>query len=85
MEARGTVERVPCERDARGYDVVLTPAGLAAIEGAAPLHLKAVRHCFAEILTREQLGVLGDIADAITRLLAVEHPGDDAPSERAGQ
>lgn len=73
MEDRGTVERAPCDGDARGYDVVLTRAGLAAIEAAAPLHLIAVRHCFADVLTREQLDVLGDIADTITAHLATEH------------
>jgi len=73
MEERGTVRRVPCERDARGYDVELTRAGLRAIEAAAPRHLEAVRHCFVDLLTPEQLDALGDITDTVTRHLAAEH------------
>ena len=73
MEQRGSVSRAPCAEDARGFDVVLTPAGLAAIESAAPLHLEAVRHCFVDVLTDEQLDALGRIADAVTAHLADEH------------
>ncbi len=80
MEQRGTVTRAPCDGDARGFDVVLTDEGLAAIEAAAPLHLQAVRHCFADILTPAQLDTLGDIADVITGHLADQH-GD--PDERS--
>jgi DNA-binding MarR family transcriptional regulator len=73
MEARGTVERAACDDDARGFDVVLTDAGLAAIEEAAPAHLEEVRHCFADVLTPEQLDTLGDIADVVTTHLVKEH------------
>jgi DNA-binding MarR family transcriptional regulator len=73
MEQRGTVSRAPCDGDARGFDVVLTDDGLAAIEAAAPLHLQAVRHCFADILTPAQLDALGDIAEAVEDHLAQEH------------
>ena len=73
MEARGTVRREPCEFDARGFDVVLTDAGRAAIKAATPNHLASVRHCFADVLTPEQLDTLGDIADAIATHLAAEH------------
>lgn len=73
MQVRGTVERVRCEGDARGLDVVLTDAGLAAIKAAAPRHLAAVRHCFADLLTPQQLDALGDIAETVTNHLATEH------------
>ena len=75
MEARGTVKRAPCDDDARGFDVLLTDAGQAAIEAAAPAHAEAVRHCFADLLVPEQLDTLGDIADVITNHLAAEHAG----------
>ncbi len=74
MEVRGTVERAPCDDDARGFDIVLTDDGLAAIEAAAPRHLAVVRHCFIDLLTREQLDTLADIADVVTGHLAAEHP-----------
>lgn len=70
MEARGTVERAPCESDARGFDVVLTRSGREAIESAAPIHLDAVRHCFIDLLSPEQLDTLGDIAGIVTSHLA---------------
>jgi DNA-binding MarR family transcriptional regulator len=73
MQARGTIKREPCPGDARGFDVILTPAGLTAIEAAAPLHLATVRHCFADLLTPEQLDALAAIADTITGHLAAEH------------
>lgn len=69
-----TVTRAACDNDARGFDVVLTPAGLRAIQTAAPLNLEAVRHCFIGVLTDEQLDALGDIAEAITTHLESEHP-----------
>ncbi len=74
MEARGAITRAACDNDARGFDVVLTPAGLRAIQTAAPLNLEAVRHCFIDVLTDEQLDTLGDIAEAITTHLESEHP-----------
>jgi DNA-binding MarR family transcriptional regulator len=81
MEARGTVRRAPCEHDARGFDVVLTRAGLAVIQAAAPLHLKAVRHCFADLLTADQLDTLGDIAEIVTAHLAASHRADTGDGE----
>ncbi|MDH6679432.1 DNA-binding MarR family transcriptional regulator [Rhodococcus sp. LBL1] len=75
MEARGTIRRAPCSSDARGFDVVLTDEGLATIEEAAPLHVTGVRHCFVDLLTPEQLEVLGDIADIVRGHLAAEHLG----------
>ena len=73
MQTRGTIKRESCPGDARGFDVILTPAGLASIETAAPMHLASVRHCFADLLTPEQLDALAGIADAVTAHLAAEH------------
>jgi DNA-binding MarR family transcriptional regulator len=82
MQARGTVKREPCAHDARGFDVVLTPAGLQVIQDAAPLHLAAVRHCFADLLTAQQLDALTTIAEAITSHLIAEHA--EAPDSEEG-
>ncbi|HUO40094.1 MAG TPA: MarR family winged helix-turn-helix transcriptional regulator [Mycobacterium sp.] len=76
MEARGTVQRAPCADDARGFDVLLTDAGLAAVQAAYPAHLSAVRHCFADLLTNAQLDSLAEIAETITDHLAAEHDED---------
>ena len=87
MEARGTVRRESCAEDGRSFNVVLTDAGMAAIEAASPGHAAAVRHCFADVLTPEQLDTLGDIAEAITTHLASEHAdpanGDETFGTRA--
>jgi len=73
MEARGSVERASCAEDARGFDVVITDVGRATISAAAPQHLAAVRHCFADILTAEQLDTLGEIAELICTHIAEMH------------
>jgi DNA-binding MarR family transcriptional regulator len=39
----GLVTRQPCDDDGRGAMAVLTPAGLARLEQAAPLHVGGVR------------------------------------------
>jgi DNA-binding MarR family transcriptional regulator len=83
MESRGSVSRVGCPGDARGFEVVLTEAGLSAIEAAAPAHAAAVRHCFADVLTPAQLDCLGDIAEAVTTHLAAAHGGCPAALDAA--
>ncbi|MEU4493290.1 MarR family winged helix-turn-helix transcriptional regulator [Streptomyces sp. NBC_00210] len=47
LEKQGLVERVRCDADARGWNAVLTDAGLARLEQAWPAHLaSARRHVF---------------------------------------
>jgi DNA-binding MarR family transcriptional regulator len=43
LESLGFLERVPCESDARGFNAVLTDAGLARLQEAWPAHLASVR------------------------------------------
>ena len=71
MEQRGLVTRRDCESDARGADVVLTDAGWAAIVSAAPGHVESVREHFIDLLSDEQIKVLGDISETV-----VEHLKD---------
>lgn len=65
MEARGLVRRQDCETDARGSFVVLTPTGRAAIEGAAPGHVHAVRRYVIDLLTPAQLAVLAEVGETV--------------------
>src|SRR5918998_4546034 len=51
MEQRGLVSRDPCADDGRGSLVTLTPAGLAAVEAAAPPHVPPVRGNFIHPLS----------------------------------
>jgi DNA-binding MarR family transcriptional regulator len=76
MEERGMVAREQCENDARGFDVLLTKAGLKAIQAAAPKHLEAVRHCFIDLLTPAQMKALSNIADVVSEHLEIEHSHD---------
>jgi DNA-binding MarR family transcriptional regulator len=76
MAKRGLVAREDCPTDARGAFVVLTPAGRAAIEAAAPAHVEDVRHHLIDVLAPEQLEALADIAETVVAHLeaeAVEH------------
>jgi len=69
MEQRGLLERSECPTDGRGAFVSLTPEGRAAIEAAAPRHVAEVRRHFVDVLTPEQLDVLGDIAETVLESL----------------
>ncbi|MEU9154183.1 MarR family winged helix-turn-helix transcriptional regulator [Streptomyces sp. NPDC048417] len=88
METRGTVMRAPSEGDARGYDVVLTDAGRAAFKAAWPAWKAGIRHCFADVLSPEQLDSLTDIAEAIDSHYSAQHcpgaPNDPAQADSPG-
>jgi len=62
MEQRGLVERVACPTDQRGSFVAFTEAGRRAIEQAAPGHVAVVRRHFIDLLTRQQLATLDEVA-----------------------
>jgi DNA-binding MarR family transcriptional regulator len=75
MEQRGLVVRTDCDSDGRGAFVVLTPAGYAAIEQAAPGHVASVRRHLIDLLTPEQLAALTDIGENI-----IDHFGEQRPA-----
>lgn len=75
MAKRGLIAKDPCPTDARGGFVVLTAAGRAAIEAAAPGHVAAVRRYFIDALDTEQLVALADIAETVLAHLDAE--GED--------
>ena len=84
METRGTVRRAPSEGDARGYDVVLTDAGLAVFQAAWPVWVEGIRHCFADVLSAEQLDALAGIAETIEGHYNARHcPGGPTGSAEA--
>jgi hypothetical protein len=49
---------------------VLTDAGLASIESAAPAHVASVRRHFIDLVTDEQLAALRSISDAVLEHLS---------------
>lgn len=74
MQKRGLVTREECPGDGRGADIVLTPDGLRALREAAPGHVESVRRNFIDLLTPDEIGVLGDLAERVlARLESAEH------------
>lgn len=65
LEEAGWVRREACPTDKRGAEAVMTDAGFAAIEAAAPGHVEAVRRHLFDVLTDEQVRQLGEISAAI--------------------
>ncbi|WP_214402209.1 MarR family winged helix-turn-helix transcriptional regulator [Pseudonocardia lacus] len=65
MQKRGLVERVECSEDGRGAFVAVTAAGRAAIERAAPGHVRAVRRLVFDALTGEEVARLDATIDAL--------------------
>jgi len=81
MEARGLVCRNTCPSDARGALAVLTPAGLEAIQNAAPGHVESIRRHLLQPLSPEQVEALADIAEAVLSRCA----GTEAVCAEAGE
>ncbi|SDB79900.1 DNA-binding transcriptional regulator, MarR family [Raineyella antarctica] len=71
LAARGLVRRAPDPNDGRGVVVTLTPAGLAAVDGALTDLLVAERRLLA-VLPGEKAGQLADLL----RVLAAELEGE---------
>jgi DNA-binding MarR family transcriptional regulator len=65
LESQGWVQRETCETDRRGSFAVLTDAGFAALESAAPGHVETVRQYLFDRLTPEQTTQLRSFCDAV--------------------
>jgi DNA-binding MarR family transcriptional regulator len=73
MEQRGLVRRSGEAANSRACVIGLTAAGLRTIQEAAPGHVVSVRRHFIDLLTAEQLDMLGDAAESVvTHLCAIE-------------
>jgi DNA-binding MarR family transcriptional regulator len=70
MQQRGLISREECPSDGRGSVVVLTPAGRAAIEAAAPGHVAAVRRHLIDLLTPEEIDALGALTQRVVDRLS---------------
>lgn len=62
LEENGWVRRVRCPTDKRGSFAVLTDAGFAVLQAAAPGHVDSVRRHLFEQLTPEQVRTLAEIS-----------------------
>jgi DNA-binding MarR family transcriptional regulator len=65
LEQNGWVRRELCATDRRGQLAVLTDAGFAALEAAAPGHVEGVRRHLLDRLTPDQVRQLGEICAAV--------------------
>jgi len=70
MQRRGLIVRQDCSSDARGAFAVLTQAGRAAIERAAPAHVETVRQLVFDGRGRDQLTALTEITSQVLARLA---------------
>lgn len=82
MQARGLVSRQECTSDGRGAFVVITPAGRAAIESAAPTHVADVREALIDVLTPAQLDALAEIAETVLERLVDDGSATEPPASR---
>lgn len=65
MERDGWVERRRCPTDGRGQEAVLTDVGRAALEQAAPGHVREVRRLFVDRLSQQEQAQLRSIAEVL--------------------
>lgn len=65
LEEEGWLRREGCDTDRRGAHAILTDAGFAALQAAAPKHVEGVRAHLFDQLTSEQVQQLHSISDAI--------------------
>ena len=72
MTARGLVAREECPEDKRGAFVVLTDAGRAAIENAAPDHVALVRRLVFDALDASQVEAWTQVSERVLDRLAAE-------------
>lgn len=80
MEQRGLLERRNCPTDARGTVIVLTSDGMEALRAAAPSHVDWVRRHFIDVMSREELEMVGSIATRVLATVAAECGEADEPS-----
>jgi len=82
LEAKGLIERLHNERDARSTLVQLTLEGLALIDRAVEAHVENERQLLSVLPTKVLAALDGHLS---TLLLALESRPDDATSKRSKQ
>src|SRR5690606_20332343 len=71
MSARGLVAKQDCEEDGRGSFVTLTEPGRAALEAAAPGHVRTVRALFLDGMSEQELDLLGGFLERVLQRTSV--------------
>jgi DNA-binding MarR family transcriptional regulator len=86
LEKRGFLCREPDPANGRYTHAILTDAGYAYLEGAAPGHVRRVRELFIDALRPEELQTLRRYADTVTaRIDTMPEQGGTANAGRAVQ
>ncbi len=78
MESAGLLQRTRCPSDRRGVFAEITPAGRAALEAAAPVHMRGVQEHFARYLGTGDLQVLRELLDRVCEGNRVRGPAPGA-------
>lgn len=73
MERRGLIRREECVDDGRGAFVVITGEGRAAIERAAPGHVRVVRSLFFDPLSPADVVAMDAALGKLAKRLAPPH------------
>ena len=76
LQEQGLVTREPNPADGRSSLMCLLPAGRAAMEQAAPQHVRAVRRHFIDLLTPAELDMLAALHERVLDHLAVDALAD---------
>jgi DNA-binding MarR family transcriptional regulator len=79
LEEKGWVQRRSCPMDRRGAYAMLTDAGFAVLDAAAPSHVESVRRHLFDLLTPAEVEALGSISETIARHLVC--PAEDNVKE----
>jgi DNA-binding MarR family transcriptional regulator len=74
LEEEGWVRREAVASDRRGAVAILTAAGFAALEAAAPIHVEGVRQHLFDQLDPGQLEALGEISRRLSDHLEAASP-----------
>lgn len=74
MQRAGLVERREAAEDGRGVVAVLTDAGMALLERAAPTHVTGVRRYLVDLCSPDDFAALGRIMNAVADQLIADRP-----------
>lgn len=77
LEKAGLVTRTACVSDGRGVEAVLTDAGRAALEAAAPTHVAGVRAFLVDLADEEDFEAVGRVFNAVADKLVEGRPAVD--------
>jgi DNA-binding MarR family transcriptional regulator len=84
MEKAGMVERQDCPEDRRGAFAVITEQGWDVLRSAAPGHVEDVREMFIDLMSPQEVAVVGQAMGIIAEKLR-QSPGMGCPNALAEQ